>query len=186
MVKIVQRDDPVLRKMASAVVVSEINGPKIQKVITDLKSALKSQEDGVAIAAPQIGQSLRIFVISKQLVNDILVKESEKKPKNKIVEIQNDVFINPSIIKLSKDKKMMEEGCLSVRYLYGKIRRASRATIKAYDEKGRLFERGASGLLAQIFQHEVDHLNGILFIDNAKDLEEMPPENELKINLKKK
>ena len=72
----------------------------------------------------------------------------------------------------------MTEGCLSVRYLYGKIRRASRATITAYDENGQKIERGASGLLAQIFQHEVDHLNGILFTDHAKDLRDIPPEKQ--------
>ncbi|HZS42952.1 MAG TPA: peptide deformylase [Candidatus Paceibacterota bacterium] len=176
MVKILQRDEPVLRKIAEEVAIEEIKGSKIKKVIADMKAALKSQDDGVAIAAPQIGQPLRIFVISKELINNILGKEKEKDQKSKIVQIQNEVFINPVITKLSKDRQMMEEGCLSVRYLYGKVSRASRASIRAYDEDGRLFERGASGLLAQIFQHEVDHLNGILFIDSATDLEEVPPE----------
>ena len=66
-----------------------------------------------------------------------------------------------------------EEGCLSVRWLYGKVVRSSRVTLHAYSEKGEKIERGASGLLAQIFQHEVDHLNGILFIDKAKEVWEM-------------
>ena len=70
----------------------------------------------------------------------------------------------------------MEEGCLSVRWLYGKVRRSSKATINAYDEHGKKIVRGASGLLAQIFQHECDHLDGTLFIDKAKELWEMSEE----------
>src|SRR3990167_7584579 len=91
------------------------------------------------------------------------------------------VFINPEIIKLSKKKYWAPEGCLSVRWLYGKVFRADKATVRAYNENGERFTRGASGLLAQIFQHEIDHLNGILFIDTAKDLEELNPE-EMKKN----
>jgi peptide deformylase len=71
----------------------------------------------------------------------------------------------------------MEEGCLSVRYLYGKVRRSKKATIEAYNEHGKKFTAGASGILAQIFQHETDHLNGILFIDKAKQIEEILPEH---------
>lgn len=185
MVKIVQKDDPVLRKTALEVPISEIGSPRIRKIIKDMKAALASQADGVALAAPQIGESLRIFVISKDILNAILSKEQkEKKEKVKLIQIQNEVFINPAITKISRDKKLLEEGCLSIRYLYGKIRRSSRAAIRAYDESGEMFERGASGLLAQVFQHETDHLNGILFTDNAKELEEIPPEEMDKRNAK--
>ena len=72
----------------------------------------------------------------------------------------------------------MEEGCLSVRWLYGKVRRSQKTLIKAYDENGKLFTMGGSGLLSQAFQHETDHLNGILFIDKAKDLKDVPPVKE--------
>ncbi len=85
------------------------------------------------------------------------------------------VCINPTLIKLSKQKKKVPEGCLSVRWLYGNVLRAEKATVEAYDEHGKKFTRGGSGLLAQIFQHETDHLNGILFIDTAEDVEEMKP-----------
>jgi peptide deformylase len=67
----------------------------------------------------------------------------------------------------------MTEGCLSVRPLYGKVRRATRATIEAYNENGKKFTKEGVGLLAHIFQHETDHLNGILFIDKAKNLQEI-------------
>jgi peptide deformylase len=93
---------------------------------------------------------------------------------------EDSVYINPVMKKMSKSKKMVEEGCLSVRYLYGKVNRSTKATIEAYDENGNKFTKGGSGLLAQIFQHEYDHLNGILFIDKAKGLEEIPPKQILK------
>ena len=94
---------------------------------------------------------------------------------NEDAEIKDLVFINPKISKLSRDKDWMPEGCLSVRWLYGKTFRSKKATITAYDENGQKFTRGASGLLAQIFQHETDHLNGVLFIDHAKDVKEELP-----------
>jgi len=88
------------------------------------------------------------------------------------------VFINPEIIKISKKKGSVPEGCLSVRWLYGEVKRSTNATIRAYDENGKIFTRGGGGLLAQIFQHEVDHLNGVLFIDKAKNLVEIKPEKD--------
>ena len=85
------------------------------------------------------------------------------------------VFINPKISKLSREKEWLPEGCLSVRWLYGNTLRSKKATVTAYDENGKKFTRGASGLLAQIFQHETDHLKGVLFIDKAKNIKEEPP-----------
>ncbi len=164
--KIVQKEDPVLRQIAKEVPIKDIVSPKIQKIISDMKKALASQDDGVAIAAPQIAVPLRIFVVSGK-ANDIS-KKTQGNP--------DEVYINPKITKISKDKKMVDEGCLSVRYLYGKTKRATRATVEAYNEKGEKITRGASGLVAQIFQHEIDHLDGILFIDHAKHIIDLPPE----------
>jgi peptide deformylase len=165
---IVQSDNPVLRAHAQTVPLDDITKPKIQKVIEDMKAAMYTQKDGVAIAAPQIGESLCIFVVS-----DKILKEADADYKS----IGKDlVFINPVITKLSRDKHDVEEGCLSVRWKYGKVRRSIKASIKGYNELGEMVERGASGLLAQVFQHEVDHLNGILFIDTATDVQDIPPE----------
>jgi peptide deformylase len=176
MVPIVQKDNPVLRAQAKPVLVEDIGSVKIQKILADMKQALDSQEDGVALAAPQIGASLRIFIISGKVFDLISGKEeSDKKGESDNKDI---VCINPEIIKLSKVKKEVEEGCLSVRYLYGKTKRAKQAKIKAFDENGRPFELGGSGLLAQIFQHEIDHLNGILFTDTATDVHDLPPKNQ--------
>ncbi len=175
MKSIVQKEEKVLRQKAKEILVREIPTPKIQKVLKEMSQALKEQDDGVAIAAPQIGYALRIFVVSGKIFHKDFARfdQDTKIPE---AEMPKDlVFINPKISKLSRDKEWMPEGCLSVRWLYGKTYRSKKATITAYDESGKKFTRGASGLLAQIFQHETDHLNGILFIDHARDVKEELP-----------
>jgi peptide deformylase len=181
MKKILQKEEAVLHQVAKEIPVDEIKTPKIQKILKEMSDSLKSQDDGVAIAAPQIGYSLRIFVVSGKIFEeDFLENRKERMNKEKemgeVVKVKNKtkdmVFINPKISKLSRDKEWMPEGCLSVRPIYGKTYRSKKATVEAYDETGKKFIRGGSGLLAQIFQHETDHLNGILFIDHAKDLRE--------------
>ncbi len=168
MVNIVQNNNPVLREIAEEVSIKDIPSEKIQKIIADMQEAMSSQDDGVAIAAPQIGVSLRIFIVS-----DNILKQADETYKS----IGRDlVFINPKITKLSRGKHDTEEGCLSVRWKYGKVKRSIKSTIEAYNEFGEKVVRGASGLLAQIFQHEVDHLNGILFTDKAYDIADIPPE----------
>ena len=168
MKEIVQDGNPVLREKAKEVPLAEIKSEKIQQIIRNMKFAMDSQEDGVAIAAPQIGEPFSIF-----LVSDKVMKEADREYKS----IGRDlVFINPVISKLSRSKHEVEEGCLSVRWKYGKVKRSIKATIKAYNELGEVVERGASGLLAQVFQHETDHLNGILFIDKAYNVQDIPPE----------
>ncbi len=171
MVEIVQNGHKVLRQIAKPVAISNIRTKKIVKIISDMKKALSTQSDGVAIAAPQIAVSLRIFVISGKVFDDDFTRGEGLKKKLK-PDFKDLVFINPIFKKISKDKKLMTEGCLSVRPLYGKVRRATKALIEAYDENGVKFEMEGNGLIAHIFQHEVDHLDGVLFIDKAKDLHE--------------
>lgn len=176
-VRIVQQDEKVLRDKAKEVELSDISGKKIKKIISDMKATLAKEHDGVAIAAPQIGVSLRLFVISGKafaLDKNPDISEEEAGDKSKY---QDMAFINPELTKLSKKQPLEVEGCLSVRWLYGKVKRAEKATITAYDENGNKFTRGASGLLAQIFQHETDHLDGVLFIDKAIEVEDLPPEH---------
>lgn len=178
MVPILKKTDPILRKVAQDVALKDIGSKKIQKVIEDMKEALAGEDDGVAIAAPQIGESLRIFIVSGKMLRATRSLGDSTSAPTETTKNADLVFINPVITKLSKEKKAVPEGCLSVRYLYGNVLRSTRASIKAYNEHGQLFERGGSGLLAQIFQHETDHLNGILFIDKASELEEVLPEKK--------
>jgi peptide deformylase len=173
MKNILQQTEKVLRQVAKEVPVADIKSKKIQNILKEMSASLKSQDDGVAIAAPQIGYPLRIFVVSGKIFKPGFLGE---KGVTEVVEKSKDlVFINPKISRLSRDKDWVPEGCLSVRWLYGQTHRSKKATVTAYDENGKKFTRGASGLLAQIFQHETDHLNGILFIDHAKDIKEELP-----------
>ena len=165
---IVQASNPILRKKSVAVKHEDIGSARIQNIIAIMKAAVDSQKDGIAIAAPQVGESLRIFVVSSKIM-----READPKYKGKEDHL---VFINPKILKLSKKMQDAEEGCLSVRWKYGWVKRAEKATISALDQNGKLFERGASGILAQVFQHETDHLDGALFIDKARDIHDLPPE----------
>ena len=165
----VKTGNPVLRDFAEPVPLEEIKSAKIKNIIDSMKNALAREEEGVAIAGPQIGEPWRIFVVSKkifQLLDNSKIDANTEK-------FEDLVFINPEITKLSKEKEVMEEGCLSVRDYYGKIKRSMKASVRAYDENGNVFERGGSRLLAQIFQHEIDHLNGILFTDTAKDVQKI-------------
>jgi peptide deformylase len=152
-----------LRLHSREVTASEFGSVYLKDVISSMKKALSMESDGVAIAAPQIGIGLRLFVVAPSSYTE----ETKHKPL---------VFINPVITKKSRKKAVMQEGCLSVRWIYGRTRRALSATVEAYDEEGKKFTYGGTGLLAHIFQHETDHLDGILFIDHGFDFEEYSEE----------
>jgi len=159
MKEIVLSGKKVLRQIAKDYPISEIGSPKFNKIIADMSTALDSENNGAAIAAPQIGESWRIFVVSGKIL-----------PKRGGVEQPNQIFVNPIIKKTSNQKITLEEGCLSVPNIFGKIKRADKIMIEAYNEKGNKFAKQGSNLIAQVFQHEIDHLNGVLFIDKATNL----------------
>ncbi len=152
-----------LRGISREITPEEFNSPYLRSVITAMKHALAQENDGVAIAAPQIALPLRIFVVAENSYDE----DAKLKPL---------VFINPKIIKRAKKTAVMQEGCLSVRWIYGKTKRSVAATVEAYDDQGKKFTYGGNGLLAHIFQHEIDHLDGVLFVDHGFDLEEYTEE----------
>lgn len=166
MAEIVQDGDPVLRKVAQEISQKDIGSSRLSRIIADMKQALDREEHGVAIAAPQIGVSLRLFVVSRKVFRDEHVRMEEQ------VELPKDdlVFINPEFVRKSRRSHKTSEGCLSVRGIFGTTSRHDKASIRAYDERGARFVWNASGLMAQIFEHEMEHLEGILFIDHATDL----------------
>ena len=172
MTTIVQTSDKVLRETAKEIGLAEIKSAKIKKILAQMTKALSAAKDGVALAATQIGVPLRVFIVLKEYTENKTAQElkeiKEKKVKPEIV-----VFINPKITKISKKKQTVREGCLSVVGMFGAITRAEKVTVEAHNENSEKFSRGASGLLAQIFQHEMDHLNGILFTDTACNLEKI-------------
>ena len=162
-IDIVQTGHDALHKISPEVSTEEIGTEHIQSIIERMRVALHSTPDGVAIAAPQIGENVRVFLIHEKVFEEPVEEEL--------------VYINPVITKASKKKKELEEGCLSVRGYYGKTQRHTQVTVQARNEHGELFERGGGGLLAQIFQHEIDHLDGIVFTDHATGVEKIERED---------
>lgn len=158
MTKLVPENHPALHTIAEEITPEEFSSGAVKKLIKKMKEALSSYNvDGfvaVAIAAPQIGVSKRLFLI-----------EDQSKDRDSLPSM---VAINPKIIKTSKRTHLVGEGCLSVPDKYGEVRRHLNVTIRALDENGQVYERGAGGLLAQIIQHENNHLDGILFTDIAE------------------
>ena len=161
-------ENPALREIAKAVPVADITSPFIKTLIKDMKALLKKEPQGVAIAAPQLGYALQIFVVSGEALEKRSTKYDDEVATD--MPIADEVYINPTLLKMSRGKKEKHEGCLSIRGKWGMVPRAEKATITAYDEHGKKFTRGASGFLAHIFQHETDHLNGILYTDKAASI----------------
>lgn len=170
MLPIRQKGDPVLREVAKPVDDGMFGTPELSRMIADMAEALDAEADGVAIAAPQVGIPYRIFLVR---YDRMLPPAAEGEPARAR---ELGVYVNPEITKRSRRKEEMDEGCLSVRGIYGTTTRHERATVRARDEQGARFERGGGGILAQAFQHEIDHLDGILFDSHAERLREVPRE----------
>ena len=168
---IVVEGDPVLRATAKAVEPSEFNGKELKALIATMSKALRDEPYGVGNAAPQIGVSKRIFLVRG------FVLANMRRDDVGADKVEDKAFINPSIIRRSKKKVAIEgEGCLSVPEVYGTVTRSIKVTVRAQDETGKKFERGGADVLAEIFEHECEHLDGILFIDHATDIHSRPHE----------
>ncbi len=166
----------VIRSRAKEV--DKVTSAKVKKIITDLIDSMRDK-DLVGMAAPQIGVGARVFVT-----------EVRKTKSRKDVSILDPVrvFINPVITKFSKKKVDGYEGCGSVSAgtLFGIVKRPETVSVRAFDEFGDEFELETSGLLARIIQHEVDHLNGICFIDKVTDTKTLIGRTEYLKTKKKK
>lgn len=156
--KLVAQNHPALHSIAEEITPEEFADGSVAKILAGMRKAIKTYDvDGyaaVAIAAPQVGVAKRMF-----LVEDQNQDRDEALP--------TVIAINPRIVKYSKKVHEVGEGCLSVPNKYGVVERHKNVVLEALDENGQPFSRGAGGLLAQIFQHECDHLDGTLFIDRA-------------------
>lgn len=137
---------------------------KVLKIIDEMKQTTidwensREHEVGVALAAIQIDVKLRIIIIRE---------DTENKDNQNFI-----TFINPEITKFEGELEYDFEGCLSIKDVYGKVPRYSKVRIKAIDINGKTIRVKAEGFLARIFQHEIDHTNGKLFIDHIKDNKE--------------
>lgn len=184
--RVVQEGARVLREKAAVVQKKDIGSKKLDALIKKMKDVLAKEEFGVAIAAPQVGESIRMFVVAEKAFRDdeaeteVPMEKSGRAKRGDPSTLSEElptkplhtVFINPELMRLSRKKLEMSEGCLSVRGVYGSVMRHEKASVKALDEHGKPFVYHGSGLIAHIFQHEVDHLDGILFIDKAVSLQE--------------
>jgi peptide deformylase len=141
---IVKFPDPILQRASAPV--TEFDD-ELRKLVADMFESMYAAQ-GIGLAAPQIGIPKRLTVIDLS---------NKKEPKDKIV------LINPEIT-LQEGKQVEEEGCLSLPEIREKVRRSARVIVKAQDEYGKWSEREGSELLARAFQHEIDHLDGVLFI----------------------
>lgn len=180
MKEIVQDGTKVLREIAKPLPKKLFGSVELKNLIDDMAKALDKELDGVALAAPQIGISYRLFIVRKDRAIEVpITNESEEtSEKQEVPKPEIEVYINPEILKTSRRKALRDEGCLSTRGIYGVTKRHERVTISAYNIDGSQFQRGAGGLMAQIFEHETDHLNGILFSDNAEQIVDITKENE--------
>lgn len=191
---IVKEPHKVLRKKAAEVTIREITAPKIRDLVALMKTTLAATPDGVGLAAPQIGKSLAIFIVSEEAEEiDRSARAAEvararrrgtegtdiatsagTRSKNAAQRRQRPwkyyTFINPVVKNSSRRKQDGPEGCLSVPGKFGIVGRQEKITVTAYDETGKKFTRGASRFFAQVMQHELDHLQGTLFIDKAAEI----------------
>ncbi len=158
--KIVRYPDPVLR--AKCHLVTEVT-PDIRTLAADMLETMH-EANGVGLAAPQVGIDLQLAVIDVSHNPDCITFIKIDGEKADMVKHMPIVFINPKL-ELGSAKEIGEEGCLSFPRLRGDIRRASEIKVTYQDLDGRTVTIETDGLLARAFQHEIDHLNGILFID---------------------
>jgi peptide deformylase len=157
--KVARLGHPVLRQVAKPVPQGEIKSPAIQRLIDDMIETMH-EYDGVGIAAPQVHESLQIAVIE--------VARNPRYPR--APEIPLTVLINPEITARSDAKRTGWEGCLSVDGLRGQVPRSEQLTARWLDRTGRPVQVEAQGFFAVVIQHEVDHLNGKVFLDRMADL----------------
>ena len=156
---VIQEPHPTLRKTAQKV--SDFDDPKLVELLEDMKDTLIQQE-GLGLAAPQIDVSLAVFVIPPEMAPEVRIWYM---PWTFWKPLRPTVFFNPRILSYTKEKETEDEGCLSIRGFFTETARAAKVTLEAQNEKDQKLHIAASGLLARLFQHETDHLSGVLFID---------------------
>ena len=144
---IITHPNPILRQKSLAINPEQILNSEFKKFVKDM-GKIMLKKDGAGLAAPQVGKNIRVIII-----------ETENGPQ---------AYINPKILKKSWRKNVMEEGCLSIPGVFGKVKRSTTICLEYSDLETKKHKIKTSGLLARVFQHEIDHLDGILFIDKIQ------------------
>ncbi len=164
--KIVQTGEPVLRQMGRRLTPEEIVLPAIQELIEHMRDTMRDAP-GVGLAAPQVGLPIQLAVVEDRAeyltgIAPELLAERERQA------VPFLVLINPDIVEYSEETAEFFEGCLSVAGFSALVKRSRRVSVKYLDEHGQAQQLQASGWLARILQHEIDHLNGRLYIDRME------------------
>jgi len=155
--KILTLPNPILRKKSAKIELKKIGARELKSLIASLtKTMVKT--DGVGLAAPQIGKSIRLVLINSKDGAFCL--------------------INPKINKKSWARELGQEGCLSVPGVFGQVKRHKKITLTYFNQAGKKIKLTAAGMMARVIQHEIDHLDGILFIDKATELENVKLKNQ--------
>ncbi len=142
--------DPILKQKSKRVRAIDSS---VKKLISDMIETMHSDPGRVGLAAPQIGVSLRVIVIGLPEAEDIAI-------------------VNPEIVR-RRGERLINEGCLSVPGYFGQVQRAESVTVKGRDQSGKEIRIKADGLLAQALEHEIDHINGVLYLDHLESTEKL-------------
>jgi peptide deformylase len=170
--KTVQVGNPIIH--ATSVEVTDFNSEETGRIVSDLIDTMRA-EDLVGMAAPQIGENVRVFV------TEIRETKYRKDGTDKLR-----VFINPKVVRVSDKKSAGYEGCGSVAsaQFFGPVERPEEITVEAINQNGESFTHTADGLLARVIQHEIDHLDGILFHEKISDMKKVMSREEYVKNRK--
>lgn len=169
---LLEKDNPILRATAEPVSASEYNTEELKALAEHMIEIMK-EKGAVGVAAPQIGTSKRVIVFGTSYTK-------RRKPE---VHIPDTILINPDLKILSETKELGHEGCLNCGDLMGEVPRATEIEYSGFDIAGNPISKRASGLEARILQHEVDHLNGILFFDRVEDKDSLTTFEEMQKRL---
>lgn len=163
MLPIVTHPAPSLRERSKELNLSELEKPAFQSFIDDMIVTMY-EDDGIGLASPQVGKNVRLFVVGKDAMKDFKMIEGHME------KAQDMAFINPVWEKTGKKTDWEVEGCLSVPKTYGKVKRHKNIRVTAYNRLGQKLVFDAHKYFARVIQHETDHIDGVLFIDKAKDI----------------
>jgi peptide deformylase len=165
--KVARMGHPVLRARARAIDAAVITSSRVQQLIDDMFETMHEYQ-GVGLAAPQVHESVRLFVAGFAPAPD---DEDDGEERTRVPGVPTMALINPEITPLSQETVEDWEGCLSIPDIRGRVPRARQILVRAYDRHGKRLEMKASGFTARVIQHETDHLDGVLFFDRMKSFE---------------
>lgn len=159
--EIARLGNPILRRIAQPVNLNELNDPQgeVQVLIDDMVETMK-KNGGVGLAAPQASRSIQIVILG--------CEDNQRYPDKENIPLT--ALINPVITRYSDEKTMGWESCLSLVDFRGLVPRSTEVTVEAFNRKGQKTVIHASGFLAIVLQHEIDHLNGMVFLDRMEDI----------------